>query len=478
MAEEGKKEERVVEEEKKEEDILGDAINKLYIEVDETGSGVEKFYFWILTFIRSTPPSGISLPNYQYKISKIKDIFSASETGAYFGNIEQRKGLQQEKVAQYMATLGKMTRDLFQIIRELRIIEERLTYYDRSTPKDKDGKPIEDWEEAEIALKSIWIDLVEGGSKNPTSVLGLGSQVGFVILPDLFFTIHPQNRKKVKYDMGELAKRGINRKIREVLGRKLWQYLDWKEKTGKEIRTRKNFVLKFLRQHYNVMKMYITWLKPYLRNIKKLQGNQEDYAEVVTGFDTSKIELEILAKKEKTGKEKQNVFPCILVKFDYTAIPQMAYQEEYQRGAVHSGNSKIWFEAYTLTDEQINKYKKQKDDEDMELIASVYESMDSLKEDLKKYLEEEGEKWHSEDEKKEEEKKNSLLSFFPDMYDNFSSIFKGFKEIFTPNIKSETQKQQAHWKFKDEEAEAKSNAEIGLWILYDVFKKAHRMFTW
>ena len=464
--------------EKKEENPIGEPIRKHYIEVEETGAGIEKFYFWILRFISSTPPSGISRPGYEYKIEKLKDIFAASETGAFFGSIEQRKGLQQEKVSQYMATLGRMSRDLFQIIRELRIIDERLDYYDKSEKRiDEKGRPMKEWEDAEIALKSIWIDLVEGGSKNPTSVLGLGSQVGFVILPDLFFTVHPKAVKDVDREAGSLKEKGINRKIREVLGRKLTQYIIWKERTGKEIRQRKNFVRKFLRQHYNVMRMYTNWLKPYLRNIKRLQASQENYPEVVAAFDTSKIELEILSKKIKSGK-KQVYYPCILVKFDYTAIPTMAYQQEFQRGAIHTGDSKIFFECYTLTDKQIEAYKKKIEEEDLELIASVFESMEALKDDLKKYLEEEGEKWFKEEDVKKEEKKNILTSLVLGVTNQFSSLGKGFKETFTIKLKSGQENSEKSWGAQLEKEEAKRDASLDTWILYDVFKKAHRMVTW
>ena len=471
----------VKKEEKKEENPLGKPRRELYLEIEEPGVGVESFYFWILRFIASTPPSGISRDDFKYKIDKIKDVFAASETGAYFGSIEQRKGLQQEKVSQYMATLGRMTRDLFQMIRELRIIDERLDYYEKSEQRrDKQGRKIEGWEDAEISLKSIWIDLVEGGSKNPTSVLGLGSQVGFVILPDLFFTIHPEKIKDIEREvntLGSAEKGGINRKVREVLRRKLWQYMEWKEKTGKEIKQRKSFVTKFLRQHYNVMRMYINWLKPYLRNIKRLQGSQENYPEVVAAFDTSKIELEILAKKVKE-KGKQTYYPCLLIKFDYTAIPTMAYQQEFQRGAVHTGLSKIFFECYALTDKQINDYKKKIEDEDLELISSVYESMESLKDDLKKYLEEEGEKWFKEEEVKKEEEKNILTAFIFGVKDSFKNLSDGFKKTFTIKLKSEEDKKESHWTIQFEKKEAEDEADLGLWILYDVFKKAHRMITW
>src|SRR3989344_8836222 len=210
---------------KKPEDVLGKPNQRYLLEMEEAAAGVERFYFWFLNFLRGVAPSGVSCQ----KVWKIKDIYAATETSSYFGSIEQRKGIQQDKASQYLATIGKMIKDLFQIIRELRIMDERYDFYKESEA----GK-----EDSEVALKSIWIDLVEGGAKNPTSVLGLATQVGFTILPDLFFSIHPKQKpqaeqkdevdRSIQEALSSLKEEGINRKIIEVLGRKLVQYLIWK----------------------------------------------------------------------------------------------------------------------------------------------------------------------------------------------------------------------------------------------------------
>src|SRR3989344_9636806 len=149
---------------KKPEDVLGKPMQEYYIEVEEVGAGVERYYFWLLNFMQASGPSGVKAD----EVIKVKDIYGATETSSYWGSIEQRKGLQQDRISQYLATIGKMMKDLFQIIRELRIMDERYDYYKRSNAGDED---------AEVALKSIWIDMVEGGAKNPTSVLGLATQV-------------------------------------------------------------------------------------------------------------------------------------------------------------------------------------------------------------------------------------------------------------------------------------------------------------
>ena len=56
--------------------------------------------------------------------------------------------------------------------------------------------------------------------------------------------------------------------------------MEWKEKTYQELTTREKFVLKYLRQHYNTIKLYMNWIRPYLRNVKDLQmeGDNTDAA--------------------------------------------------------------------------------------------------------------------------------------------------------------------------------------------------------
>src|SRR3989338_96364 len=81
--------------------------------------GLEEPYFWILDFIKDAMPI----------IEKLEDSFAAAENSAFFGVTQQRLGAQQDKVSQFLATTGKMIKELFQMVRELRIIDERLIYY-------------------------------------------------------------------------------------------------------------------------------------------------------------------------------------------------------------------------------------------------------------------------------------------------------------------------------------------------------------
>jgi len=447
--------------------LLGETKSKWVFKIEKPG-GLEETYFWLLNFLRN---------QLKYEINKTSDVFSATETSSYFGDLGTRKSQLQEKAAQYLGTIANMTKSLFQIVRELRIIDERLTYYNESKKQwSKNKEQREEGEAAEIALKSIWVDMVEGGAKNPNSVTSLSMQVGFVTLPDFFYKISAKSTKDVDKRVDSLKKEGINRKVREILKRKLFQYYTWKEKTEKEIQTRRNFVLKYLRQHYATMKVYINWLKPYLRHINKLEMASFSTPDLVTAFESAQIEIELLAvKKEFVAEtprgnikaEFKKLAPCIRLKFKYVTIPQMSFQQGYQRGAIHAGRMEITMESFISKIENIRKYEKLREEEDFEIIKSLEVSMMSLGDELKRYLEEAGEVF---EEKKPEQKKESVL-------DPFLGIFKGFKEILPIPEKRERKKKVEKEFIAQEEEKAKKVTEE-LFRLYHIYKKAHKMLSW
>lgn len=447
------------------------------LQVDSMQANVEPYYYWILDFLQKPGHFGMGLSGENGRVEKLKDIYTAGVTSAYWGAQEQRKGLQQEKAMNMLATIGKMVKDTFQIIREIRIIKERLSFYNSSKEGDTS---------AEIALKGTWIDMVEGGAKNPSSVYGLSTQVGFAILPDLFFRVTPKSSKEIDKTVEKTKKDlGLNPKIIEVLRRKLKQFMEWKEKTYKELTTREKFVLKYLRQHYNTIKLYMNWIRPYLRNVKELQmqGDTTDAA-LAKAFDTSRIELELLGVQymySETTPEGyvishkfQKYFPAVWVNLKFTAIPMMAYQQEYQRGAIHTGNTEMAFRGVVISESDLKKYKEQQDKEDMEMLNSIFESMEALGDEFRDYLKEAGEKV---------EEKKVVEEISQTIFTPFSEVFKGFRELFGAFgvrrekvekgkiILSKTQE-------KTEKEIAEGVAKRNAFRIYDIFKKSHKMMAW
>ena len=61
-------------------------------------------------------------------------------------------------------------------------------------------------------------------------------------------------------------------------------------------------------------------------------------ADIVTAFETSRIDLEFLSYKPASGKYR----PVILASFSYRTMPQMSFMAEgYQKGPIHVGQVEV-----------------------------------------------------------------------------------------------------------------------------------------
>ena len=455
---------------------------------------IEENYFWTIEFLRTHEAYN--------DILKITDMFSASEHSAFFGNAQQRLGLQQDKVSQFLATIGKMVKELFQLVREIRILDERLGYYEDSLNSRSKSR-----ESAEITLKGIWIDLVEQGSKNPASVYGMARELQFTTLPDLFFSLHPVKVEEVD---SMVAKLDFNRKVKEVLSRKLRTYLQWKITTYDEIKNRRVFTIKYLRQHFDIIRMYMHWVKPYLRNIRRLQlMNQTNSPDLISAFEGSLVEIEILARKLPTnfrlGRQiltNKEVYAVIVLHFSYRSTPQMAYNQEYNRGPLHVGKTALTLRAYAWSDKDIKKYMKMKQEEEMDLLASVDGSvkaaLEALGDELQRYLNEAGSQetfaggpeGKKEGEEYGHDRKHDAAHgekgrvHASGIAEPFLAVAKGFGEIIKPlsfgvgsrdKHKDHPQDPQV---IDNEKKTAKKVAEDGCYQIYKEFKKKNGMVHW
>lgn len=423
---------------------------------------IESQYFWIV--------------NYMYYdmdlfIDKIYDLFAASEQSAFFGVAQQRLGLQQDRVSGFLATIGKMVKELFQLVRELRILDERLSYYEDSYKKDSPSR-----DSAEITLKGVYIDTVEGGAKSPASVYGMSRELQFTVLPDLFFKVHPVTSRDVDAEVDKLE---FNLKVKEVLKRKLRSYMEWKEHTHKELKTKRVFTLKYLRQHYDIIKLYMDWVRPYLKNIRRLQLVDRTVSpDLIGAFEGSLVEIEILGKKKLKGSlEKYN--SCLLITFNYRTKAHMEATQpgEYQhKGAIHFGRNEITLRTYAWDDEQIAQYKKMKEEEDMELLgiidASVKAAMEALGDELKNYLEQAGESFGKK--KEEPEQKPGIMQRFA------ADFRKSFVSSAPTTAKKAPPKKEklGPYRLSKEKAEAERLGKDIIWNTYKNYKKAHRMLSW
>ncbi|MBI2576527.1 hypothetical protein HYV84_04900 [Candidatus Woesearchaeota archaeon] len=448
-------------------------IGKYRMHIEGYNISVEEPYFWLLHYLRWFHSFT--------SVEKITDIFSASEHSSFFGASQQRLGIQQDRISQYLATIGKMIKELFQLVRELRILDERMGYYQDSFTGSRSS------ESAEITLKGIWVDMVEQGAKNPASVYGMAREVQFTTLPDLFFSTHPKKQEDVD-DVVEEERGEFNRKVREVLKRKLRSYLAWKEATFEELKNRRIFTLKFLRQHFEIIRMYMNWVKPYLKNVVRLSMDQDKSSEpdLIAAFESSMIEVEILAKKPMKqkvhiGDEERTVYQVIILHFWFRTRPEMSYvQEGYQKGPLHVGRVQITFRCYAWTDKEIEIYKQLRKQEDIYLISvvddSVRSAMESLGDELMRYLEEAGENIPKGDLEKTHEPTIEHSHPLGHSYKGLSGLFDMFRSSKRPKGKQPSKDEAEH--LDSVKKEAGSKVKGTMWGIYHHFKKHHGMLNW
>lgn len=459
-----------------------DPLSYYYMVYESFHEAIEPVYFWCLNNI--TYDWGFPV------VHKISDIFAASEQSSLYGASAQRLGLAQDKVGQYLATIGRMTKDLFSLVRELRIIDERLGHYKSACEpgeggSDAEKKAVENKRvEAEVVLKGLWVDLVDGvvqGQRTAANLFSMAQQLQFTSLPTLFFNRHP---KKAGDISAMIEPEGYNRDLKNVLVRKLGQYVAWRDATFLEFKNRRAFTLKYTAQHYHVIRMYIQWIKPYLRHIERLTSSTANLgrAEIVSSFEGSMIELEFLAQKLASPANKQ-VFSCVLVSFEYRTKPELSFAKEggYHRGPIHVGQTTITWRSYAWTQRQIDDFIKMKEDADLELLGSIDSSlkdaMDALGDDLRKYLKECEVELREKKEGKPEEKKPEG----PSIWGPFGEIGKGFRDLasaFLPVAKKGGVGGKEEAPPKSEFDSAGGAAKFFTWQNYKLFKKAHGMLTW
>jgi len=115
--------------------------------LEKYGLSIEEPYFWVINFLRDD--FGF------HDFEKISDIFTGSVFSGFGSQQSTKTGVVQDRASNFLATAGKMSKEIFQILRELRIIDEKLGHYYNSwgiDEKTKKKDPTKKLESSEIVL--------------------------------------------------------------------------------------------------------------------------------------------------------------------------------------------------------------------------------------------------------------------------------------------------------------------------------------
>lgn len=462
------------------------SLRKFRLIYENFNVNLEEMYYWMLTQL------SVDQQFPRDNIIKVTDVFSASEMSTYWGVSAQRLAIQQDRASQYLKFIADMVKTMFQLIRDLNIVDEKLSYYEDSFSDHLDKAA-----DAEIVLKGQFADLVEGGPKNPQSIFGMAQQFNFVTLPNLFFqtNIPGKTLDEIKQNIRPfIQKLSVgNPTLKDVLERKLSQYYTWKYRTYDQLKTYRNLYKSYLKQHYNSIRLYMQWVKPYLRNIRRLSTSPEktNSADLVAAFEGQMIEVEILAHKPIKG----NYSAVLMLNFDYRSVPHMEWVPGSQeRRSVMTGRAELNMKAYSWSKKEIDAYVQMKEEEDFELLkeidGSIKEALDAVQDDIKRYLQDETPKKEEVEGPSWKIHKGKIIKITPatkkksqparssgGVLEPFIGVFKAVDDLLRPLFPM-TLIPQGRKTSQDGKKDAEKVAKLSCWLTYKFYKKAHRHLAW
>ncbi len=413
---------------------------------DAIGEGLEPIYFWLLDFLRD------KYRGLDYEVSKTADEYEASVGSGYFGEMGTRATKMQEQAMKMMTTINAVVRSVINLLYDLKEFEIRLEFYDQSKSKIKEER-----EAAMLSLKQIWMDQVDI-KKGRGSINMLAQQLQFVTLRDAFMMIDSVKDAKAM---------DLNDRVKRILEARIQEFLEWKERSEKELRKRFQIEKAYVRSQVGSLKLYASWTKPYLRAAQQLGMRDFNSPDIVNAFSNLQMELAMFGKKKIGEVGKKKYYACVEIKLRYRTLPQVMRTQTGQH-YLHSGRADVEIIPYCMTNEDLEYLSKQELLEGLDLIEDmVGVPLQELKEDLDKYLK-------GEEEEKKKPKKKSTSPFV--------ALAGGFKDISGPlrdiiGLDYFRKKPESFYA-KEMRKTAEDQAKTDCGVLYDVYKKAHGMVTW
>lgn len=428
---------------------------------DAPAHQLEPTYYWLLDFSRDLG----------FEVEKLVDSFTASPGSGYFAEIGKRAAIMQEQAMKYMGTINQVIKSIINLLWDLKEFEIRLKLYDGLKSKDEAERLA-----ALNALKEIWITNVDV-KKGRGSINVLTTQLEFVTLRDAFFIAKSHK---------DVDKLDLNERVKNILRSRLIEFEEWLKRSEVELRNRYKIEKTYLRSQVSNLKLYARWARPYLKAAEELLMKETREAALVSAFSTMLLDLLLLGKKKYTAEElpktfaKRNVrdfYGVILIDFSFRSIPRIAGRESYY---AFGGRVDINFSSYVFREDELDDFIKEFEKKELEEVMRLYqditeETLKTLAEDLRHFLEEKEEKEVAE---AREAGKGKGSEWGEGIITDLIGMIKGLRK---EKVKKEEEKKQERKKRKDTYEESvlrglvKKKIEELCFKIYDTYKKAHGM---
>ena len=447
---------------------------------DSFSEGLEPIYFWIVDFMRDTY-WGTGL-----EVKKTLDRFEASSGGAFFGDLGTRASIMQDRAMKLMGTINTVVRSVINIIYDLKEFDQRLQFY-----KDLQSDDKEKVKTARLALKQFWMDRVDV-QRGRASLNMLAQQLQFVTLRDAF--MYAENVDLKGPDGNPMD---LNDRVIRILKPRIADYLTWERISGKELERRYKIERIYLESQVESLKLYAQWAKPYFQVANELSSERTGAGNLLSIFNTLELRASLLGTKEV---KKTDLFEAVEVSFVFRTIPHTIKQTQTGTHYAQGGKVEIQFRGFALSKEEKDAIDKFELHESLQMAKINERMIKEIEDSLKTYLT--GDK--DEEFKDPREKLEFLQDLFIKTVDEgvrkklledineikkkleekskgpgpFEALFDGIKEIGKSfgdlGIAKMFKKKD---KPEPDRKEVAANAKKTSYVIYNVYKKGHGMFT-
>jgi hypothetical protein len=411
---------------------------------------IGKYYHAVLKELRDPAIGGFK------NLVKIDQALSASPTSAFYGDVANRKAYAKEQFDKSMGMINSIIQTVMKLIYSLREFDQILNIF-----KNLESSDEKESVSAELNLRRIFIDEVDikkgrGSINNLTTAQGME----FVTLRDSFLVVK---------DLPSIDELNVNDRVKRILKDRFGEYLNWKEEYRKDMEGRRKLQKQYLKNQVESMKMQLDWARPYFTIMQQLNiGTGVADPDLLAGLDTSVIKTKI--RGVIGGEEDEKLATAFIdVEFNFKTSP---IQVRSERGQAyhHIFKTEITYTPYIMSNEDYAKIVQKETMRDINFLKElVGESLESIKDDLEKYL-------GGEDIKEAEEKKAMSIGA------PFEFLIMPFRPLFGPIFdlfkKPEAGVKYSRYQLENDKKELTASIIDKAFSSYENFKDENGLITW